>query len=1221
MLPPSTLASHLLAALLPFLLVLTLARAAPEPHALVALPQPQHTRKHFATPTPQPSPPVEINHDVLPFVIVSTIDGALHAIDRATGAVKWVLRDGVEPLVGGGVRGKGNEEEYIVEPLSGGLYVFDQEDKDTKEAPKIRKLPLSVEQLIELSPFTFPHSPSRIFTGSKHTSLLTIDLRTGEQIDCFSPSAFNLSHHDHDHDFEGDPGVCETERMLDDLEGRSPSSRDTLFVGRTDYRLMIHTPAGAASSPGTAGATSTVYRTPGDATTGSDGSGGATSSAPNSGSGGSTGGASKKGGVQEIGYSTYTPNSFDRPLADFWAKTGLHGKEWDGKAAGAGAGSEGRIRIELQHDGSAVGVSPDGGPNGGFKWVRQLDGIGIAVYDILVPLDSNSANPILVPQPPPHIPSIFPAPSDPNDPRHALLAKPPSTYIGSVPFRLALPPSSGAGAPAGAGSNGSGANSRGRGASHAPPTPQPRPLLYALSSNAYPLVRFAPPPRPGVLANGSFVLAEDLPERDQLLPWTIDPPDELGLVEGGKEVGGREGKGEDEVWVRGGKERRGGKGWGWPWMVALAAGLIVAILSLAGALRSPRAVLASPVSEESAKLALGEKQALLPAGDNTGAASAAGESSTREEKPDPSSDGSPLDPTQPPTTRSIDLTTDSLPPIPTAPSADGDETTLTPKKKNARRRVRGKKKPKDGSAGPSSGLALAGGAGAEEGDEDDEDEGSSSTGRKPNPTQGKKGGNGAVTPTMGMTPKKGDKPLPDLPREMSSTDLMDMDDKERLAISDTVIGYGSHGTVVLKGTWGGRPVAVKRLLSDFTRLASQEVKLLQASDDHPNVIRYYCQEKRDNFLYIALDLCQASLADLIDTPEKYQELANALDRKKALAQVTAGLKHLHGMKIIHRDIKPQNVLVSRAASGLRMLVSDFGLARRLDQGQSSFAPTGNNLAGSLGWRAPECIKGQVRLNEGVAFEGGGGSSFSSLSSGGGGSGGGVAAGAGGDDAKPTKLTKAVDLFALGCLYFWVLMSGEHPFGETYNRESNIVKGEAVNMGMLDILGEEGEEAKELVGRLLDCEPGNRPDTTECLIHPLFWNPNKRLNFLCDASDRFEIMELDPPEATLVLLEKDASDVVGKDWYARLDRTFTQSLGKYRKYKGKSVRDLLRALRNKKHHYQDLEPEVKLHMGDLPTGFLQYFTVRYPKLFLHVHRIVRESQLKDEGMFEGYFQEI
>jgi len=57
-----------------------------------------------------------------------------------------------------------------------------------------------------------------------------------------------------------------------------------------------------------------------------------------------------------------------------------------------------------------------------------------------------------------------------------------------------------------------------------------------------------------------------------------------------------------------------------------------------------------------------------------------------------------------------------------------------------------------------------------------------------------------------------------------------------------------------------------------------------------------------------LDLCQASLADLIESPAKHIELASVLDRKKALAQVSAGLKHLHGMKIIHRDIKPQWVL-------------------------------------------------------------------------------------------------------------------------------------------------------------------------------------------------------------------------------------------------------------------------------------------------------------------------
>jgi len=55
---------------------------------------------------------------------------------------------------------------------------------------------------------------------------------------------------------------------------------------------------------------------------------------------------------------------------------------------------------------------------------------------------------------------------------------------------------------------------------------------------------------------------------------------------------------------------------------------------------------------------------------------------------------------------------------------------------------------------------------------------------------------------------------------------------------------------------------------------------------------------------------------------------------------------------------------------------------------------------------------------------------------------------------------------------------------------------------------------------------------------------------------------EPKDANLLALEMGAQNVVGNDWRARLDKVFLENLGKYRKYDGRSVQDLMRALRNK-----------------------------------------------------------
>lgn len=300
-------------------------------------------------------------------------------------------------------------------------------------------------------------------------------------------------------------------------------------------------------------------------------------------------------------------------------------------------------------------------------------------------------------------------------------------------------------------------------------------------------------------------------------------------------------------------------------------------------------------------------------------------------------------------------------------------------------------------------------------------------------------------------------------------------------------GYGSHGTVVLKGTFQGRAVAVKRLLKDFVRVASHEVSLLQESDDHPNVIRYFCKESHSNFHYIALELCPTSLYELIDTPQAFPSIIENFDANKALKQMTRGLAHLHKLKIIHRDLKPQNILVTtspgkKAGDGpvVRLVISDFGLCKKLDLDESSFLQStrggGNHAPGSFGYRAPEVLRGEVDANDLINEEGSSnsgengqenslGSRSASTSS--------TATLAPGDagsrNGTGRKLTRAIDIFSLGCIFYFVLTMGEHPFGSRYEREINILN-DKIGLGGLSVMTEGRHEAEELIRHMCASDP-------------------------------------------------------------------------------------------------------------------------------------------------------
>ncbi|OAJ43083.1 hypothetical protein BDEG_26468 [Batrachochytrium dendrobatidis JEL423] len=430
-----------------------------------------------------------------------------------------------------------------------------------------------------------------------------------------------------------------------------------------------------------------------------------------------------------------------------------------------------------------------------------------------------------------------------------------------------------------------------------------------------------------------------------------------------------------------------------------------------------------------------------------------------------------------------------------------------------------------------------------------------------------------------------------------------------LSVSDTILGYGSHGTIVYKGQFEGREVAIKRLLVDFYEIADHEVKILQESDHHPNVVRYYYREKCDGFMYIALELCSATLQDIIErcSIPQYDEMRRQLKPNHLLREIMAGVQHLHSMKIVHRDLKPQNILISKSNSKKslkpRILISDFGLGKRLADDQSSFHNTAGFGGGTVGWRAPECL---LELANSV-----GSKNQDSIA--------GIASMSTQDSL--IRITRSMDIFSVGCIFFYILTQGGHPFGDKFVRESNVLRGN-YRLDALDALKHESLLAKDMIKRMIAKDPSKRPDAVSLMFHPYFWTSTQKLAFMQELSDRIEIESRDPPSALIKHLERGTTKITGGDWCRRFTRNVMDDLRLRRRYDGSSVQDLLRAVRNTKHHYQELSIESRNSLGVLTEEFVVNLESKFPGLLLHCFNLVTDSKaLRNDPTLMSYLTPI
>ena len=131
-----------------------------------------------------------------------------------------------------------------------------------------------------------------------------------------------------------------------------------------------------------------------------------------------------------------------------------------------------------------------------------------------------------------------------------------------------------------------------------------------------------------------------------------------------------------------------------------------------------------------------------------------------------------------------------------------------------------------------------------------------------------------------------------------------------------------------------------------------------------------------------MELCQATVHEYV---EDWRFDRSQIDELTILQQATSGLVYLHTLGIgtvgectvschstfcshvwihfvVHRDVKPRNVLISRKASSgeARALLSDFGLCRKLPNGKLSYTAA-SGITGTEGWIAPEMMRENNRI--------------------------------------------------------------------------------------------------------------------------------------------------------------------------------------------------------------------------------------------------------------------
>ncbi|XP_062959539.1 serine/threonine-protein kinase Nek5 [Cynocephalus volans] len=252
------------------------------------------------------------------------------------------------------------------------------------------------------------------------------------------------------------------------------------------------------------------------------------------------------------------------------------------------------------------------------------------------------------------------------------------------------------------------------------------------------------------------------------------------------------------------------------------------------------------------------------------------------------------------------------------------------------------------------------------------------------------------------------------------------------------IGEGAFGKAYLaKGKSDSKHCVIKEI--NFAKMpihekeASKKEVILLAKMKHPNIVTFFSSFQENGKLFIVMEYCDGE--DLMKRINRQQGVLFSEDQiLDWFVQISLGLKHIHDRKILHRDIKAQNIFLSK--NGMVAKLGDFGIARVLNNSME----LARTCVGTPYYLSPEICQNKPYNNK-------------------------------------------TDIWSLGCVLY-ELCTLKHPF-EGNNLHQLVLK--ICQAHFAPVSPRFSRDLRSLISQLLKVSPRDRPSVNSILKRPFLEN--------------------------------------------------------------------------------------------------------------------------------------